>query len=404
MKRILLVLFAATLLAGLPAVAQNAAPEISFTSADTLKLPIDTYFGEVAGVATNSKGDVFVFTRTGSPSASMGGSRTFANSGGTKLYEFDAAGNFIREIGRTLYGFLVAQQVRIDREDNIWAVDSYSGMIIKFNPTGSRVLMLLGRKPESIDVPPPPLQAPRNGALPGAGAPQDVFDHPADVAQDADGNIFVADGIGNNTRIAKFSKDGVFIKSWGAKGSQPGQFADVHSLAVDVQGNVYAADSGNRRIQVFDNDGTFKTQITNVGAPAALCLTAGAHPYLFSSSSNPVDDIDSGGEIYKLELDGTVVGKFGRAGKLPKEFGTVNEIDCRAPSQLYVAEIGNYRVTPASQSLAVGQTTQFTAAGTYGNASHPSTKNVSSMVTWTSSTPSVATVSASGVATAISAA
>ena len=213
MKHILLALLAATLLVGLPAAAQSAAPEISFTSADTLKLPRDTYFGEVAGVATNSKGDIFVFTRTGSPSASLGGARTFAISGGTKLFEFDPAGNFIREIGKTIYGFLVAQQVRVDREDNIWAVDAFSGMVIKFNPTGSRVLMLLGRKPESIDVPQPPPPAPRNGALPGAGAPQDVFDHPADVAWDADGNIFVADGIGNNTRIAKFTKEGAFIKS-----------------------------------------------------------------------------------------------------------------------------------------------------------------------------------------------
>jgi hypothetical protein len=217
-------------------------------------------------------------------------------------------------------------------------------MVIKFNPTGSRVLMLLGRKPESIDVPQPPPPAPHNGTLPGAGAAQDVFDHPADVAWDADGNIFVADGIGDNTRIAKFTKDGVFTKSWGSRGTEPGQFAGVDSLAVDAQGNVYAADSGNHRIQVFDNNGTFKTEITHVGAPAALCLTTGAHPYLYSSNSNPVNDIDSGGEIYKLELDGTVVGTFGRAGKLPKEFGTLNEIDCRTPNQLYVAEVGNYRM------------------------------------------------------------
>lgn len=343
MKHILLALFAADLLVGLSAVAQTAAPEISFTSADSLKLPRDIYFGEVAGVATNSKGDLFVFTRTGDPSASLGGSRTFVQ-GGTKLFEFDPAGNFMREIGRNLYGFLVAQQVRVDREDNIWAVDAYSGMVIKFDPTGSRVLMLLGRKPESIDVPQPPPQAPRSGTQPGAGAPQDLFDYPADVAWDANGDIFVADGIGENARIAKFSKEGVFIKSWGSKGAEPGQFADVHSLAVDAEGNVYAGDSGNQRIQVFDNNGTFKTQISNVGAPAALCLSAGSHPYLYSSNSNPVDDIDSGGEIFKLNMDGTIVGKFGRAGKLPKEFGTVNEIDCRTPNQLYVAEIGNYRV------------------------------------------------------------
>ena len=109
MKRILLALLAATLLVGLPAAAQNNPPEISFTSADTLKLPQDTYLGEVAGVATNSKGDVFVFTRTGSPSASLGGSRTFAISGATKLFEFDPAGNFIREIGKSI-------KFRIERE------------------------------------------------------------------------------------------------------------------------------------------------------------------------------------------------------------------------------------------------------------------------------------------------
>ena len=344
MKRILQALLAATLLVGLPAVAQNAAPEISFTSADTLKLPHDTYLGKAAGVATNSKGDVFVYTRTGSPSASLGGSRAFAISGSTKLFEFDPAGKFVREIGKQLYGFLVAQQVRIDREDNIWAVDPYSGMVIKFDPTGSRVLMLLGRKPESIDVPQPPPPAPRNGALPGAGAAQDLFDHPADVAWDAEGNIFVADGIGDNTRVAKFTPDGVFMKCWGSRGTEPGQFAGVDWLAVDAHGNVYVADPGNHRIQVFDNNGTFKTSITSVGDPAALCLTTGAHPYLFSSNSNPVNDIDHGGEIYKLELDGTVVGKFGQAGKVPKEFGTLNEIDCRTPNQLYVAEIGNYRM------------------------------------------------------------
>ena len=343
MKRILLALLSTTLF-GLPAAAQSAAPEIPFTSTDILKLPPYTYFGEVAGVATNSKGDIFVFERTGHPSASMGGSRTFAESGPTKLLEFGPTGTFIREIGKTIYAFSVAEQVRIDREDNIWAVDAYSGTVMKFNPTGSKILMLLGRKPESINVPEEPPPAPRNGGQPGAGRPQDVFGYPADVAWDAAGDIFVADGIGENTRIAKFTKEGVFIKSWGSKGTGQGEFADVHSLAVDAQGNVYAADAGNHRIQVFDNDGNFKTEITDVGAPAALCLTTGAHPYLYSSNSNPVDDIDSGGEIYKLELDGTVVGKFGRAGKLPKEFGTVNEIDCRTPNQLYVAEIGNYRV------------------------------------------------------------
>jgi hypothetical protein len=107
---------------------------------------------------------------------------------------------------------------------------------------------------------------------------------------------------------------------------------------------VYAADTGNKRIQVFDGEGTFKTQITNVGSPAAICITPGAHQYLYTSNSNPQNDIDVDGEIYKVELDGKILGKFGKAGKLPKEFGTVNAIDCRSENDLYVGEIGNWRV------------------------------------------------------------
>jgi DNA-binding beta-propeller fold protein YncE len=153
----------------------------------------------------------------------------------------------------------------------------------------------------------------------------------------------VADGLGN-ARVAKFDKDGKFVKSWGSRGEEQGQFNMVHGLAIDAQDNVYVADTGNQRIQVFDRDGTFKTQLNGVGAPAALCITPGPHQYLFSSNSNPPDDIDSGGEIYKLELSGKIIGKFGRAGKLTKEFGTVNAISCRSENELFVGEIGNWRV------------------------------------------------------------
>jgi hypothetical protein len=96
---------------------------------------------------------------------------------------------------------------------------------------------------------------------------------------------------------------------------------------------------------VFDNDGTFKSSITTGGNPAAICISPGAHQYLFSSNSNASNDLDHGGEIYKLELNGTVVGKFGQAGKGPRDFGTVTGIDCRNPNALYVAEFGNWRVT-----------------------------------------------------------
>lgn len=321
-----------------PPAAVPAAAVLNFESApNALTLPDDIYLGEVGGVATNSRGDIFVYTRTGHPTLSLATARPFAH-GGSRLFQFDRNGRFTREIGQGTYGFLFAAQVRVDAQDNVWVVDEMSGMVMKFDPQG-RVALLLGRKAEAVQNPPRPAGAVNDGA----GLPQDLFVRPTDVAWDAQGNIFVADGLGN-ARVAKFTRDGVFVKSWGQRGAGPSQFANVRSIAVDGQGNVYAADAGNGRIQVFDNDGTFKSEIKGVGNAQAICITPGANQVLFVSNSNPPNDLDAAGEIYKLRLDGTRIGTFGRAGKLLKEFGTVNAIDCRSETTLYVGEVGNFRV------------------------------------------------------------
>jgi hypothetical protein len=355
--------------------AQNAVPEIAYdANADLLKLPDTIHLGEAAGVATNSKGHIFVYTRTGASNVSVGTSRSFYKSG-SRLLEFDQTGKFVRELGQGLYGFNFAQAVRIDPQDNIWVVDQGSTQVIKFDPDG-RVLLVLSRKPEAIAV---RAGAPgggrgaapegRGGAAaegrgagtpgggaagggrgaagaPGTGIPGDSFVRTAGVAWDKDGNIYVADGAGEgigNARIAKFDKDGHFIKAWGQRGAEVGQFNALRGIAIDAQGNVYVADAGNKRIQVFDGEGTAKAQIANIGVPSAICITPGAHQYLYSSNSNDPETLDNG-EIYKLELDGRIVGKFGRAGKLPKEFGMVNAIDCRSENDLFVGELTNWRV------------------------------------------------------------
>jgi hypothetical protein len=364
-----LLIVGAMLLSAGPLIAQLHIPEIAYDSTpNLLKLPDRLYLGEAVGVATNSRGHVFVYTRTGGSFGTEGTSRTF-EVGGSRLFEFDQNGAFVREIGHNLYGFTFAHTVRVDPQDNIWVVDEGSNMIIKFNLEG-RVVMTMGRKAEDIRIPMPqaPPAAGRGGAgaeaagggrgsagaeaggggrggagVPvGAGAPTDVFNRPTDVAWDAAGNIFISDGYGNS-RVAKFDRNGVFIRSWGSRGTAPGQFNTPHSIATDTAGNVYVGDRGNRRIQVFDNNGEFKTQYINVGAPWAVCISPGAHQYLFSSNSNGTADMENG-EIYKMELDGRIVGKFGKAGKLLKEFGSVHEIDCRNPDELYVGEITNWRV------------------------------------------------------------
>ncbi len=125
-----------------------------------------------------------------------------------------------------------------------------------------------------------------------------------------------------------------------------GQFNSVRGIALDAQGNVYVADAGNKRIQVFDGDGNFKSQITGIGAPAAICISPGPKQILYSSNSNPPEDIDSNGEIYKLDLSGQVLGKFGEGGQAPErvQCGQCNRLPpgkrtlCRGNRQLEGSE------------------------------------------------------------------
>jgi DNA-binding beta-propeller fold protein YncE len=340
----------------------QSVPELNYDgNADLIQLPS---YGEVAGVATNSKGHLFVYARTGHGVATLGDERTFYH-GGSRLFQFDQNGKFAKEIGQGVYAVNFAQQVRVDPQDNIWIVDSGSNQIVKFDADG-RYLLVLGRKPENINVRPGP-GVPASGGLPaeagrgeggrggegrggfgggrgapGAGINGDTFNRPADVTWDRAGNIYVADGFGPNNRIAKFTKEGDFVKTWGQTGSAQGQFNQIRGIASDANGNIYVADAGNRRIQVFTGDGAFKSQITNIGTPQAICISGGATQYLYTSNSNEPESMERG-EIYKIRLTGEVVGRFGQAGKLPRQFGMVNAIDCRTENDLWVGEVWNWR-------------------------------------------------------------
>src|ERR1700689_1229754 len=337
------------LLIGPPALAQQAVPQIAFDSVpNPLKLPPNMYFGEASGVSVNSKGHVFVLSRGNTSGPAYA-------AAATQLLEFDAKGAFVREIGKNLYAWSFGHTVKVDPADNVWVTDKGSDMVIKFDPEG-RVVMVFGRKQEASDEETGPLKHPK----PPLPSEEGRFRQVTDVAWDKAGNTFISDGY-INSRVAKVDKDGNWLKSWGERGKEPGQFNTPHSIATDAEGNVYVADRGNRRIQVFDGEGKFRRQMTidvpvpagarpaigakptattgtmAPGAPWAICITPGPHQVLYSSDAFP-------GRIYKLSLDGKVLGMLGESGKQLKQFGWIHEMACPTENELYVAELLNWRV------------------------------------------------------------
>ena len=332
MKRILTSSVALAALAAAPAFSQRKAtiehvPSIEFSSVPNfLKPPPGEYLGESVAVATNSKGHIFVYHR----------------SAHTRLFEFDKAGNFVKEIGSGYYGFEFAHSVRVDRDDNIWTVDEGTNMVTKFSPEG-KVLMVLGRRPPAVQGAQP------FPAGPNAPAQKYVFCRPTDVGWDPQGNIFVSDGYCNN-RVVKYDKSGRFLAQAGSEkaGKALGEFNLPHGLQVDGQGNVWVADRSNFRYQVLDNNLKPLREITNHGVGLTVCISSVPHQYAYLSNSNPNGNMpgtwDITGEIYKAELDGTVLGRFGHPGKLAPGFQVVHMMDCRNPNEIITGEIESWRV------------------------------------------------------------
>ncbi len=332
--------------------ADTGVPVIPYDSVpNPVRLPADMYFGECSGIALNSKGHVFVLSRGNTEGPAYA-------AAATQLLEFAPNGKFIREIGHRLYAWSFAHMVKCDPHDNIWVTDKGSDMVIKFTPDG-RVDMVFGRKLEASDEDTAPLKHP-NPPLP---AEPGRFRQVTDTAFDAAGNTFISDGY-INSRVAKVDKNGNWLKSWGDRGKGPGQFNTPHAITTDAKGNVYVADRGNHRIQVFDSDGNFQRQFTidvpvppdarpaigNIpneatiaggtfapGSPWTLAISPGPNPVLYSADAWP-------GRIYRLSLEGKVLGVLGQSGKQLKQFGWIHAIACPAENVLWVGELLNWRV------------------------------------------------------------
>jgi outer membrane protein assembly factor BamB len=187
-----------------------------------------------------------------------------------------------------------------------------------------------------------------------------LFRQPTDVAWDSKGNIYITDGY-VDSRVAKYDRNGDWVKQWGTRGSGPGQFNTPHSIVIDRDDHIYVGDRGNRRVQVFDADGNFLRQWTvdvapdfttravngptppagstqGVGAPNSLCIPPNQNEVMFLGESTWP------GRVFKVTLDGTVVGVIGKSGRNLKQFSGAHALACPTENEIYVAESSNWRV------------------------------------------------------------
>jgi 6-bladed beta-propeller len=229
-------------------------------------LPAGQTWGEVTGVDIDSKGTIIAVRRSEPP-----------------ILEFDSTGKLLKTWGDKMFAW--PHGFRIDKEGNLWITDgrSFEGrgqQVFKMSRDG-KVLLTLGTKGMSGEGP-------------------NLFNGPCDVAIGRNGDIFIADGH-QGSRVAKFSRDGKFIKSWGTKGEGPGQFNVPHAIAIDSRGRLFVADRGNRRIQLFDQDGNFLEEWKQFGRPSGILITADDTIYV-------ADVSDKQGVSYGGTKDGVVRG------------------------------------------------------------------------------------------------
>ncbi|MCM3880974.1 MAG: peptidyl-alpha-hydroxyglycine alpha-amidating lyase family protein [Vicinamibacterales bacterium] len=198
--------------------------------------PEVTKWGSATGVDVDSHDNLYVFHRNDA----------------MPIMAFDRNGKFVRAWGKGM--FTTTHFLRTDRDGNVWVTDRGAMTAYKFAPDG-KLLLTIGQK-----------------AVKGDNESKEAYNGMADLAVAKNGDIYIADGEGPNTRVVKLSKDGTFIKWWGGKGTGPGQFDVPHSITMDGKGRVYVADRSNNRVQIFDKDGKFLSQWTHLGVPWGITV------------------------------------------------------------------------------------------------------------------------------------
>ena len=244
------------------------------------------------------------------------------NIPGAKLDHFlavlDRNGNKVEEWSQWYSNFTVPHRITTDpydAEKHIWFVDRGSQQIFKFSNDGKRLVMTLGEK----------------GV---AGSDEKHFGRPTDIAFLPDGTFFVSDGY-DNTRVVKFDKTGKFLMAWGTPGTGQGQFNLPHCIAIDARRRVYVADRGNRRIQVFDENGKFLDEWPNIPTPHHIMITQDQFLWLSDGTTS---------RIAKYDLTGKLMTYWGVNGTAPGYMNQPHAFSVDAEGSLYIANGLNQRV------------------------------------------------------------
>ena len=280
----------------------ETAPELDYVVAPTaVTLPAGVTMGATASVAFDANGHLFVLTR---------GDKTF--------FEFNPDGSFIRSCGDKL--FTRSHGLRIDRDGNLWATDVGGHIVVKMTRDG-QPLLTIGTKGEAGEW--------------NEATGSHKLNQPNDVVLAGNGDVFVAQGhtpgAEGDARVLKFDKNGKFIKSWGGKGSGPGQFQVAHGIAIDAKGLVWVADRENQRIQLFDQDGKFVREVKYKGLPCSLDI---GRQYMYMVNG-------FAGQVLRLDLNGKVLAAMGKPGKGPGEFGEAHMIAVSQKDEIFVADSVN---------------------------------------------------------------
>jgi DNA-binding beta-propeller fold protein YncE len=283
------------------------APELDYAPAPKpFDLPAGMTMGAPASVKFDSKGHMFVLTR-----------------GDTAFFEFDRNGKFVRAFGDKV--FMRAHGLRIDRDDNLWATDVNAHVVMKFSPRGDP-LLTLGTKGQAGEW--------------NEAAGSHKLNQPNDIAIGRNGDVFVVQGHtpgfnGGDARVLRFDRNGRFIKSWGGKGTAPGQFQVAHGIDIDRAGNLWVADRENQRVEVFTHDGKFVREIHFAGLPCDLEI---GRRSIFMVNGYAA-------QLLKLDLDGKVQAALGHPGKALGEFGEAHMVAVSPKGDVYVADTLNATLT-----------------------------------------------------------